>query len=40
LGQLIADAVEGRPNAWLPRFRWRHLTPNTAGQEAARHHGQ
>ena len=40
LGQLIADAVEGRPNTWLPRFRWRHLTPNTAGQEAARHHGQ
>lgn len=39
LGQLIADAVEGRPNAWLARFRWRNLNTGTTGQEAARHHG-
>ncbi|HEX6385144.1 MAG TPA: FAD-dependent oxidoreductase [Anaerolineae bacterium] len=39
LGQLIADAIEGRPNAWLPKFRWRDLSPGTSGQEAARHHG-
>jgi glycine/D-amino acid oxidase-like deaminating enzyme len=38
LGQLIADAVEGRPNQWLPRFRWRQLAADTAGEEAARHH--
>jgi sarcosine oxidase / L-pipecolate oxidase len=36
LGQLIADAVEGRPNSWLSRFRWRQLAPDTAGEEAAR----
>jgi sarcosine oxidase / L-pipecolate oxidase len=23
LGALIADVVEGKPNAWAPRFRWR-----------------
>lgn len=34
LGDLIADAVEGRPNPWLPRFRWR--TPASAGSESAR----
>jgi sarcosine oxidase / L-pipecolate oxidase len=36
LGQLIADAVEGRTNPWLARFRWRQLAPDTAGEEAAR----
>jgi glycine/D-amino acid oxidase-like deaminating enzyme len=39
LGDLIADAVEGNPHDWLPRFRWRHLRLDTAGEEAARHHG-
>lgn len=39
LGALIADAVEGRPNPWLPRFRWRALPPETEGEEAARYHG-
>ena len=27
LGGVIADAVEGRPNPWLDRFRWRPDTP-------------
>ena len=40
LGALIADAVEGKPNPWLPKFRWRELPPTTAGKEAARYHGQ
>ena len=39
LGNLIADAVEQKPNEWLPKFAWRTLTPHTAGQEAARYHG-
>jgi glycine/D-amino acid oxidase-like deaminating enzyme len=38
LGQLIADAVEGRPHPWLPRFRWRNLALDTTGEEKARHH--
>lgn len=39
LGPLIADAVEGKPNPWLPKFRWRALAASTAGEEAARFHG-
>jgi glycine/D-amino acid oxidase-like deaminating enzyme len=39
LGPLIADAVEGKPNPWLPKFRWRLLDADTAGEEAARFHG-
>lgn len=39
LGQLIADAVEGEPNPWLPKFRWRTLSQETSGEEAARYHG-
>lgn len=38
LGDLIADAVEGRENDWLDRFRWRELSAGTRGEEAARHH--
>jgi glycine/D-amino acid oxidase-like deaminating enzyme len=38
MGTTIADAVEGRPNAWLPRFRWREIKPEAYGQEASRHH--
>lgn len=34
LGGLIADVVEGRPNAWAPRFRWRARGPDA--KEAAR----
>lgn len=37
LGPLIADAVEGVPNSWLERFRWRDLSEATQGEEAARH---
>jgi glycine/D-amino acid oxidase-like deaminating enzyme len=36
LGPLIADLVEGRPNEWLARFRWRTLRPDTISEEAAR----
>jgi glycine/D-amino acid oxidase-like deaminating enzyme len=39
LGDVIADAVEGRRNPWLHRFRWRALRPETSGEEAARYHG-
>lgn len=39
LGPLIADAVEGKENNWLPKFQWRDLGVETAGEEAARHHG-
>ncbi len=39
LGTLIADAVEGRDHPWRQRFRWRELSVDTAGEEAARHHG-
>ena len=38
LGPLVADAVEGLPNPWLAKFRWRDLAPGTHGEEAARHH--
>jgi glycine/D-amino acid oxidase-like deaminating enzyme len=40
LGALIADAVEGKPNPWLSRFRWRELAPTTSGEEAARYRGR
>ena len=39
LGELIAAAAEGQSHRWLPKFRWRQLGGETAGQEAARHHG-
>ena len=39
LGDLIADAVEGAANAWLPKFAWRALSGETSGAEAARYHG-
>jgi len=34
LGELIADAVEKKPNPWLPRFAWRK--PCESGREGAR----
>ena len=37
LGDLIADAVEGRPNAYLHKFRWRPEVRPARSQEAARH---
>jgi len=39
LGGLVADALEGRENPWLPRFRWRRLDASASGEEAARFHG-
>jgi sarcosine oxidase / L-pipecolate oxidase len=39
LGEIIADAVQGRDNPWLSRFRWRDLTGVTQGKEEARFHG-
>ena len=39
LGDLIADVVEDKPNDWAQPFRWRVLSPETAGQEASRYHG-
>ncbi len=39
LGSLVADAVERKANRWLPKFAWRNLTLDVAGEEAARHHG-
>jgi glycine/D-amino acid oxidase-like deaminating enzyme len=40
LGSLIADVVEGRPNPFAGRFRWRALNAGTRGEEAARHHAR
>lgn len=38
LGDLIADAVEGRANPWLDKFRWRPGVHLIRGREAARCH--
>lgn len=38
LGPLIADAVEGRPNPRLAKFRWRPDVRLARGREAARCH--
>ena len=38
-GELIADVVEGKPNDWAAKFRWRVLDPETQGVEASRFHG-
>lgn len=35
LGALIADAVEGNANPWLPKFQWRQV--DREGREEARH---
>lgn len=39
LGELTADAVEGTDNPYLHKFRWRHLSPDTVGEEGTRYHG-
>lgn len=36
LGALTADSVEGKPNLYRERFRWRELRQDTQGEEAAR----
>ena len=38
LGELIADAVEDKPNPLLQRFRWRPEVHPQRGKEAARFH--
>ena len=40
LGGLIADAVEGKPNPWLPKFRWRDISWENGGKESSRHQGE
>lgn len=40
LGRLIADVVEYKRNPYKAKFRWRELAPDTAGEEAARYHGE
>ncbi len=40
LGRLIADAVEGKPNRWLSKFRWRDASWHDVRKEAARFHGE
>lgn len=39
LGPLVADALEGKANPWLPKFQWRTFVADTAGEEPARYHG-
>jgi glycine/D-amino acid oxidase-like deaminating enzyme len=39
LGSLIADAMAGITNPWLPKFRWRLLSNEIIGEEASRFHG-
>ena len=38
-GPIIADAVEGRSNKWLPKFTWRPEVRMKHGREATRYHG-
>lgn len=40
LGEIIADATEGRENPLLERFRWRPELRLERGREAARWHGE
>ena len=37
LGELQADMIEEKSNQFSKRFRWRHLTKETAEKEQARH---
>ena len=39
LGPLIADVVEGAPNEWASKFRWRDLDASVAIEEASRFQG-
>ena len=38
LGALIADAVEQKPNKWLPKFQWRQPSTDQPSGEASRRH--
>ncbi|MBL7776612.1 MAG: FAD-dependent oxidoreductase [Saprospiraceae bacterium] len=37
LGDMIADAAEGKGHKWSERYRWRNLDTGTRQEEAARH---
>lgn len=39
LGPLTADVLEGKPNPWAAKFRWRELGGHVRGEEASRFHG-
>jgi hypothetical protein len=39
LGEIIADAVEGKPNPLLQKFRWRPEVKSGVTKEAARFEG-
>jgi|SRR5581483_1926701 len=39
LGGLIADVIEGKPNGWHPKFRWRPILTHEVSMEAARYRG-
>ena len=39
LGGLIADAVEGKPNPWLSKFRWRDVLWDEVRKESSRYQG-
>lgn len=39
IGDVIADATEGRRSRWGHKFRWRPEVRPPRGEEAARHHG-
>jgi sarcosine oxidase / L-pipecolate oxidase len=40
LGELIADAVEGKPNHWLSKFRWRDVSWDDIRNESSRYQGE
>ncbi|HEX2569752.1 MAG TPA: hypothetical protein VH877_09355 [Polyangia bacterium] len=40
LGELIADAVEGRASRYAAKFRWWPEVQAARGQEAARRRGE
>lgn len=40
LGGLIADAVEGKTNHWLSKFRWRDFPSHNVKKEASRYQGE
>lgn len=37
LGEMTADMIEGKPNQFSDRYRWRHLSAQTHQNEQARH---
>ncbi len=39
LGELIADAAEGRTHRWSARYRWRHIESGKTQEEEARFKG-